>query len=64
MSTPATGAVLSALGLGVLPLTPRLSIAPGISATVAVSPVHVAQFGDAYLIARSAMDIAVRAGRT
>ncbi|MCV7067074.1 GAF domain-containing protein [Mycolicibacterium farcinogenes] len=39
-------------------------LAPGISATVAVSPVHVAQFGDAYLIARSAMDIAVRAGRT
>lgn len=27
VSTPATGAVLSALGLGVLPLTPRLSIA-------------------------------------
>jgi sugar diacid utilization regulator len=39
-------------------------IAPNISATVAVSPVHGSDYGDAYRIAKSALEISVRSGRT
>lgn len=38
-------------------------LAPDIVATVAVSPAHVSEYGDAYQIAKSALDIALRAGR-
>lgn len=39
-------------------------IAPNISATVAVSPVYGSDYGDAYRVARSALEISVRSGRT
>ncbi|MGX9674137.1 helix-turn-helix domain-containing protein [Mycobacterium sp. HM-7] len=39
-------------------------IAPNISATVAVSPVHGSDYGDAYRIAKSALEISLRSGRT
>ncbi len=49
---------------GVMVQRAMSQLAPDISATVAVSPVHESQCGDAYQIARSALDIALRAGRT
>ncbi|SEB26160.1 MULTISPECIES: GAF domain-containing protein [unclassified Mycobacterium] len=59
---PETGAGDGSPGVSVQRELSRL--APNISATVAVSPVHGSDYGDAYQIAKSALEIAVRSGRT
>ncbi len=38
--------------------------APDVTATIAVSPAQATEYGDAYRIAKGALEIAVRAGRT